>query len=141
METKICSKCKERKPLEEFFKNERTPTGYTSYCKKCHLIAAKEWKEKNKERTKELRQNWNKANKEKVLEQNKKWRSNNNNREKANAKLRRGIENCSPCYIKSKLKKQGFIDSQITPEVIEEKRNIIKVKRIIKQIKTKQNYE
>ena len=90
METKRCSKCREEKPLEEFFKNERTSTGYTSYCKKCSLIAVKEWKEKNKERVKELRQNWNKANKERVKEsrQNwyKKWRS--KNREKTNAARR-----------------------------------------------------
>ena len=158
METKRCSKCGERKPLSEFYTDISQSNGHASYCKKCNLIAAKEWREKNKERAKELRQNWNKANKEKVLEQNKKrckkWRS--NNREKANAKSReykkknpekikagekRRVENCSPCYIKSKLKIQGFIDNQITPDVIEEKRNIIKVKRIIKQIKNKQNYE
>ena len=143
METKICYKCREEKPLEEFYKNERMLTGYASYCKKCNRITAKEWSEKNKE---------------KVLEKNKKraekWR--NNNREKANAiqrkfykknhkkieaERRRERENCCPFYIKSMLKRQGFIDSQITPDVIEEKRNIIKVIRIIKQIKNKQNYE
>ena len=158
METKRCSKCGEGKPLSEFYTSKNYSTGYATYCKKCSRIAAKEWREKNKERAKEISQNWNKANKEKVLEQNKKrckkWRS--NNREKANAKSReykkknreiinvgerKRRENCSPCYIKSKLKRQGFIDNQITPDVIEEKRNIIKVIRIIKQIKNKQNYE
>ncbi len=48
METKICSKCREEKPLEEFYKNENRSTGYATYCKKCSLIAAKEWREKNK---------------------------------------------------------------------------------------------
>lgn len=153
METKICSKCRERKHLEEFYTDVSQSCGRATYCKKCSLIAAKEWREKNKERVKELRQNWNKANKEKVFEQNKKrgekWRSNKDNREKANAKNReykkknreiinvgerRRRENCSPCYIKSKLKRQGFIDSQITPDIIEEKRNIIKTKRIIRKI-------
>ena len=156
MQLKKCSKCGEEKPLSEFYTDVSQSSGYATYCKKCSLIAAKEWREKNKERVKELRRNWNKANKEKVLEQNKKrlkkWRSNNNNREKANAAKReynkknpekinagekRRVENCSPCYIKSKLKRQGFIETQITPELIEKKTGIIKTKRIIKQIKTK----
>ena len=160
MELKRCSKCSEEKPLSEFYKDENHSSGRATYCKKCSLIAAKEWREKNKERAKELRQNWNKANKLTVLEQNKKrlkkWRSNKDNREKANAAKReynkknpekinagekRRVENCSPCYIKSKLKRQGFIDNQITPELIENKTGIIKTKRIIKQIKTKLNYE
>ena len=160
MELKRCSKCSEEKPLSDFYKDENRPSGYATYCKKCSLIAAKEWREKNKERVKELRRNWNEENKLTVLEQNKKrtkkWRSNKDNREKANAAnreykkknpekvnagARRRIKNCSPCYIKSKLKIQGFIDNQITSDIIEEKRNIIKVKRVIKQIKNKQNYE
>ena len=156
METKRCSKCGEEKPLSEFYTDVSQSSGYATYCKKCSLIAAKEWREKNKERTKELRRNWNKANKEKVLEQSKKrfkkWRSNNNNREKANAAKReynkknpekvnagerRRREKCSPCYIKSKLKIQGFAENQITPELIEKKAGIIKTKRIIKQLKQK----
>ena len=160
MGTKICPKCREEKPLGEFYTDASQSSGYATYCKKCSLIAAKEWREKNKERVKELRRNWNEENKLTVFEQNKKrtkkWRSNKDNREKANAKSReykkknreiinvgerRRRENCSPCYIKGKLKKQGFLDNQITPELIEEKRNIIKVKRVIKQIKNKQNYE
>ena len=151
METKICSKCKEGKPLSEFYTNKNYSTGYATYCKKCSRIAAKEWREKNKERAKEISQNWNKANKEKALEQNKKrvrkWRSNNRekanaavreykkkNPEKTKAEARRGRVNCCHSYIKTALKNQGFIDSQITPDVIEEKRNIIKTTRIIRKI-------
>ena len=160
MQLKKCSKCGEEKPLEEFYKDKIKKDGRKSICKICSLIADKEWREKNKERVKELKQNWDKANKERVKEirqnWNKKWRSNNDNREKAkaaqreynkknsekiNAGERRRRENCRSSYIKSILKRQGFIETQITPELIEEKRNIIKVKRIIKQIKNKQNYE
>ena len=48
----------------------------------------------------------------------------------------------SPSYIKSTLKTQGFIDNQITPDIIEEKRNIIKSnKNLLNKLKTKQNYE
>ena len=46
METKRCSKCREEKPLEEFFKNERTSTGYTSYCKNVVLLLLKSGKKK-----------------------------------------------------------------------------------------------
>ena len=41
METKICSKCKERKPVSEFYKSARD--GRRSVCISCQRIAAKEY--------------------------------------------------------------------------------------------------
>lgn len=38
MKTKICSKCKIKKPLSEFHKSNQTKDGYKVYCKKCRSI-------------------------------------------------------------------------------------------------------
>jgi hypothetical protein len=37
---KICAKCGVEKPFEEFYKNKKNSTGYTSYCKECHWKAS-----------------------------------------------------------------------------------------------------
>ena len=122
----------------------------------------KEWNKKNKEKVKQNRKEWNKKNKEKVKQYQKEWRKNNkekakqyqkeryennkekaiqrskewyeNNKEKAKQRSKKAIEDCHPSYITDNLKQQGFNKEQITPELIEEKTNIIKIKRIIKKI-------
>jgi hypothetical protein len=33
---KLCAKCNTERPFEAFYKNKKTTTGYTSYCKDCH---------------------------------------------------------------------------------------------------------
>lgn len=110
METEICIKCQEVKTLSEFGKKKGK---ILNRCKKCICLSSKEWYENNKEKAKE----WRKNNKEKVKQYDNKVR-----------------ENCCPYYITANLKKQGFNKEQITPELIEENANIIKVKRIIKKI-------
>ena len=35
MEEKRCSKCKEIKPVEEFYTNQKTSDGFQTYCKTC----------------------------------------------------------------------------------------------------------
>jgi len=41
METKVCSKCKQEKPLTAFFKSKRD--GYRSRCKECHKADCAEY--------------------------------------------------------------------------------------------------
>ena len=141
METKKCSKCGEVKILSEFGKRN----GNT--CKKCMCLSSENWyknnKEKrkqynkeryenNKEKAKQSSKEWNENNKEKAKQNHKGWRENNKEKVKQyNEKVR---EDCHPSYITYHLKKQGFNKEQITPELIEEKANIIKVKRIIYKI-------
>lgn len=38
METKVCSKCGIEKPIEEFVKNAKIKSGYSSHCKECHSL-------------------------------------------------------------------------------------------------------
>ena len=47
MEDKKCSRCKERKPIEQFYVNKKLGLP-ESQCKACHALAAKRWREKSK---------------------------------------------------------------------------------------------
>lgn len=48
METKICGKCKQGKPLNEFYINRRD--GYQSYCKECKKIGDRKYNKQPKRR-------------------------------------------------------------------------------------------
>ena len=129
METKFCKKCGEEKLLIEFSKDKRSRDERTSYCKKCVNIYGEKWKESHREQVKENKKNWYKANLEKEKEKSRIWDI--NNPEKVKEKARRWKEE-NPLYFKLALKKQGFPEERITPELMELKRMIIKTKRKIK---------
>ncbi len=38
METKICSRCKIKKPVDDFFRSSMRPDGRTSHCKVCYYL-------------------------------------------------------------------------------------------------------
>ena len=46
--TKICTKCKEIKPLKDFSKSKNHKDGLSSHCKRCHSIDNKKWRDNNK---------------------------------------------------------------------------------------------
>jgi hypothetical protein len=92
----------------------------------------KERYENNKEKIKQRSKEWYENNKEKAKQNKKEWRE--NNKEKAKQYYKKARNDFKPSYIIDNLKKQGFNKEQITPELIEENANIIKVKRIIKKI-------
>lgn len=50
MKTKICSKCKEKKDISEFWKHKRSKDGLYCWCKKCWKEYGKKYYQKNKER-------------------------------------------------------------------------------------------
>jgi hypothetical protein len=52
MENKVCTKCKEEKPVTDFYKRSDVKVGVASICKKCDNTRSKEWKDNNKEKTK-----------------------------------------------------------------------------------------
>jgi NAD-dependent SIR2 family protein deacetylase len=45
---KVCSKCKEEKPLEAFSKYSRSSDGHKGYCKSCASLQSKEYHERTK---------------------------------------------------------------------------------------------
>ena len=214
METKICYKCREEKPLEEFYRDKTRKDGRHSLCKTCSNQRMKLYYQKNSEEIKNRARNWEKNNREKRNASVKKWkdmhrdeiraagreyyRENKHiydrykalnkdrlneihrnwvyknkekvkifqkesylrnyeknkykysqmrklyyqkNHDKLLKERRKRIIDLADRYIKDSLIRSGWDKTKLNPDIIEEKRNIIKVIRIIKQIKNKQNYE
>lgn len=44
---KTCTKCKEEKPLTEFYKHKLTKDGFAPHCKTCHYLLVKNWEVNN----------------------------------------------------------------------------------------------
>ena len=63
---KICTKCKEQKPLEAFRKQSSTKDGLKYYCKDCDNKTAKSYYQKNKGKIVDKVKEWQKNNPEKV---------------------------------------------------------------------------
>jgi len=62
MITKVCSKCKKEKNIEEFVKNRRCKDGYRNPCKECNRNQQREYYHKNKEKWKKYNRVWRKNN-------------------------------------------------------------------------------
>jgi hypothetical protein len=45
--TRLCSKCRQRKTTEYFYKSKHNPSGWNTYCKECIKERAKEKKAKS----------------------------------------------------------------------------------------------
>lgn len=88
MEGKICTKCKQWKPLEEYHKRKDSKDGRKSQCKECrngqnrqwredNPNYDKEWKEQNKEHKKAYKKQWYKDNIASIKAYKKQWYQNN----------------------------------------------------------------
>ena len=58
MTTKICSKCKEKKQLCEFYKNKLGVNGLHPSCKECEILRKKIWRENNPDKMDMARKSW-----------------------------------------------------------------------------------
>lgn len=67
-ENKICSRCKENKSVELFYKRSGTK-GYHSLCKDCEKQATKEWYENNRESALIKVKDWRKKNVDRIIQQ------------------------------------------------------------------------
>lgn len=116
MESKACTKCGAVKPLSEFYfiNNEKTK----SECKSCSLIYKKKYYSKNSEKIKKANAEWDLKNKEKSDKRKKRYT----------------IVSIDK-YIITQLVKQGFTNDQITPELIELKKEQLEIHRLSKQLK------
>ena len=117
--TKICSRCKIEKSVEEFHKRSSRKNGYAPACKSCKKVIAKKYYDKNAEAVKERTRNWrrdnpekfndyksrwNKANPQSARDRAKRWARENPERVRKNVHARRTRE----------LEAQGFaLESQI----------------------------
>jgi len=131
--TRVCRKCGQEKPLEEFTKDKECVLGHSHICKQCKAERNRKWcaanpekvleyKRKryaaNPEKAREYKRKRYAANPEKVLERNRKWR-----------------EILSDGYLRYKLKQ---LNLPVTPETIDYKRIQLKLYR---EIKKQQNDE
>ena len=75
IESKICSKCGEKKGLEVY--SIHSGTRRRSDCKKCRSISDKEYRDKNRNVLNEQKRGYYKKNKEHLIEYQKKYYSEN----------------------------------------------------------------
>ena len=107
--------CGEVKPINEFYKHKNNKDGLFSQCKCCMNKKHKEYyKEHLKERREYQREYINK------------------HREYINKHKKESVVLLKSWYVKDKLISLGWEKEDITEEIIETKRNIIKTKRLIK---------
>jgi gas vesicle protein len=100
MKTKICSKCKIEKSIDQFYKgNDKSGLYYK--CKKCKKEDYKKYYQENKEEILEQSKKYNQENKEEISEQSKKYYQENKedykkyyqeNREKINRRARERLK-------------------------------------------------
>lgn len=80
---KVCRKCKEGKPLTEFYANSLNSDGKQAYCKACSKFLAKAWESANKDKVRAKQAAWRAANPEKVKARWDAWRAANQEKVKA----------------------------------------------------------
>jgi len=143
MSTKKCSKCGEVKGLGEFYKNNSAKDGRGGYCKTCQGAATKKWrannpeKVNNPEKQKQYRDNWEAKNFEKNREYREKYRK--DNREIVNRRSResqkRAYDMLSDSYIRKRLYGTAALSAKdIPPQLIELKREAIRIERYLKEL-------
>lgn len=120
--------------------------------KEKHNLASKTWAEKNRIKSREIKKRWNDKNKEykkKHYLKNKKEYLNNsknkywNNTDEIKKRVKEYAhfvrDNLEYVYLKDRLKREGFKDEQIAPQLIDVKKTEILIHRLKKQINGKKS--
>jgi uncharacterized Zn finger protein (UPF0148 family) len=128
-----CIKCGETKNISLFSKDKRIKKGISNICKICTNIYYKKYSEINRERLRENHKKFISKNPEANKIYKKKYRVIQSDAERDY--LKKSIETLKDFYIKRALKAKGFEKEQITTELIEVQRIIIKTKRLCKTSK------
>jgi len=93
MQTKVCSKCNQEKPLTGFHKHKHCKFGVRNDCKVCRLKIKKKYYQKNRDKLTELQKKYYQKNKDKLAESRKKYRQKNKDKL---AEYQRSIYNTNP---------------------------------------------
>ena len=105
METKICRKCKQEKPLCDFSKNIAKKDKLQSICKACDVIKSREYKEKDRKKHTMIQKRSYEKNKEKYLKKGKEYYKKNKDKI---------INNTKNYYLnnidKIKLRKKAYLE-------------------------------
>ena len=147
---KRCSKCGEEKELGEFYKDKFGKYGVRSICKICQKELHKINYIKNKKKVKDQKQRWAKAHRQQINIRQQQLRKANSDRYRqyqrqwalkhpeqcknwGRKRGRQEIINLADRYIKNILRSIGI--SQITPQMIQLKREQIMVHRALQSLK------
>tara|TARA_R100001510_G_C7580348_1_gene153575 strand:+ start:79 stop:801 length:723 start_codon:yes stop_codon:yes gene_type:complete len=84
--TKVCSKCKDEKPITEFNKDKGNKDGHRSNCKVCRRKSQKKHYEDNREKIKARSKKYREENREKVKARRKKYYEENLEKVRASQK-------------------------------------------------------
>jgi hypothetical protein len=137
---KTCSKCREVKPLDGFYKSKLGKCGLQSSCKVCQIAASTAWqkanpeqanalKKANPERRKLMSAAWDKAHSEERKQRNAVWR-------KANPEYFKAINAAYQKALPDRIVKQMiFLNSGIPRELIPQE--LIQAKRVHLQLTRK----
>lgn len=141
---KKCTCCGEIKDLNLFYNNKtKSKDGKFSKCKKCVDVVKRNWEKRNPKKCASYARNYQKNNKEKVREYHREYRKRDGFREYNNLKVKEWSarnknklldpsKKLLDSYLIKILQKKGFKKNQITPEIIDLQRQILKNKRICK---------
>ncbi len=163
---KTCSKCGGVFPLtvEFWMKRKSSKDGFRADCRICRTAYKKRYRKKNAESIAGYLKSWKKNNPEKVIESQKRQQIKNAKpakeyrkktpeeiaearriyRKKNTKKLiefernrsKKDIEQLTRRYVKRALRASGYTPAQITPELIQQRRNQILCKRLMVPIGT-----
>lgn len=114
--TRVCRKCGQEKPLEEFVKDKECVLGHRHICKQCNEEQSRKRYAANPEKRREWGRKWSAANPEKEREKSRKY-----------------LEKLTDGYLIYQLKIRNL---PITPETIDYKRIQLKLYREIKNQQT-----
>lgn len=131
--TRVCRKCGQEKPLEEFAKDKECVLGHSHICKQCKAEQSRKRHAANPEKYREQFRKYRAANPEKYRERSRKYRA--ANPEKTREYNRKYREELSDGYLIGQLK---HCNLPATPETIDYKRIQLKLYR---EIKNQQNDE
>ncbi len=90
-ETKVCSRCRERKLIEVFQRQSQEPCGRRSECKECTSKYQRAYKKANRTKMREMGRRYRQANPEKAREKNRKYIITNPEKVRAKAAVWRAV--------------------------------------------------
>lgn len=125
--TKTCNVCGRILPLSEFHKQSITKDGHTTVCKAC--VSVKSLKYRSSIEFKIKRKEYNQTHKERNALLRKRWKE--NHPEKFKEYDKKIVKLLKKSYVIGLLLQMGFSREDITLELIETKREIIRTKRIL----------
>ena len=131
--TRVCRKCGQEKPLEEFVKDKTRELGYSYTCKHCRREHACKYRADNHEKILEYGRKHYAENSERYNKYSRKWQAANPEKVRETRRYLREI--LSDGYLRRQLKRRNL---PVTPETIDYKRIQLKLYR---EIKKQQNDE